>query len=56
MDAKAVQQDGITTSSEDFEVGNVEIDKARERKLVRKLDLHILPVIMLLYTFSFLDR
>lgn len=27
-----------------------------EKKLVRKLDLHIVPLIMLLYTFSFLDR
>ncbi|KAI0470462.1 MFS general substrate transporter [Xylariaceae sp. FL0804] len=27
-----------------------------EKKLVRKLDLHLVPLIMLLYTFSFLDR
>ncbi|KAI8627139.1 major facilitator superfamily domain-containing protein [Xylariaceae sp. FL1651] len=27
-----------------------------EKKLVRKLDLHLIPLIMLLYTFSFLDR
>jgi hypothetical protein len=27
----------------------VEIDKVKERKLVRKLDLHIVPVVMLLY-------
>lgn len=27
-----------------------------EKKLVRKLDRHIIPVIMLLYLFSFLDR
>ncbi|QIX00533.1 hypothetical protein AMS68_006050 [Peltaster fructicola] len=31
-------------------------DKAQERRLVRKLDLHIVPVVMLLYTLSFLDR
>ena len=29
---------------------------AYEQKLVRKLDLHIVPVAMLLYLFSFLDR
>lgn len=29
---------------------------AREKKLVRKLDLHILPVLVLLYVMSFLDR
>ncbi|KAI8947527.1 major facilitator superfamily domain-containing protein [Xylaria longipes] len=27
-----------------------------ERKLVRKLDWHLVPLVMLLYTFSFLDR
>jgi hypothetical protein len=32
------------------------IDKAKERQLVRKLDLYIVPVVMLLYLFSFLDR
>lgn len=37
-------------------VDHIEIDKVKERKLVRKLDLHIVPVVMLLYTLSFLDR
>ncbi|KAL8850232.1 MAG: hypothetical protein Q9221_004831 [Calogaya cf. arnoldii] len=32
------------------------IDHVAEKKLVRKLDLHIIPIIMLLYLFSFLDR
>ena len=32
------------------------IDKRKERQLVRKLDLYIVPVVMLLYLFSFLDR
>ncbi|KAI0148527.1 major facilitator superfamily domain-containing protein [Xylariaceae sp. FL1272] len=27
-----------------------------EQKLVRKLDRHLVPIVMLLYTFSFLDR
>ena len=27
-----------------------------EKKLVRKLDLHLIPLVMLLYLFSFLDR
>lgn len=35
---------------------DVEIDAVAERKLVRKLDLLIIPLIMLLYLFSFLDR
>ncbi|KAF3920262.1 hypothetical protein AA313_de0208292 [Arthrobotrys entomopaga] len=29
---------------------------AMERKLVRKIDFHIVPVVMVLYMFSFLDR
>lgn len=35
---------------------DVEIDHAAEKKLVRKLDLKIIPIVMLLYLFSFLDR
>lgn len=27
-----------------------------ERKLVRKLDVYLIPLIMMLYLFSFLDR
>ena len=27
-----------------------------EKKLVAKLDRHLVPLVMLLYTFSFLDR
>ncbi|KAK4942565.1 hypothetical protein LTR10_017694 [Elasticomyces elasticus] len=38
------------------EDGSIQIDYAAEQKLVRKLDLHIMPLIMLLYLFSFLDR
>ncbi|KAL8915662.1 MAG: hypothetical protein Q9172_006793 [Xanthocarpia lactea] len=36
--------------------GSIIIDHVAEQKLVRKLDLHIIPIIMLLYLFSFLDR
>lgn len=35
---------------------DVEIDHAAEQRLVRKLDLNIIPIVMLLYLFSFLDR
>ena len=34
----------------------VEVDLVAERKLVRKLDLYVVPVVMLLYLLSFLDR
>lgn len=39
-------------------LGDVEdgFDVEYERKLVRKLDRHIVPMVMLLYLFSFLDR
>lgn len=39
-------------------LGDVEdgFDAEYERKLVRKLDRHIVPMVMLLYLFSFLDR
>lgn len=36
--------------------GGYEIDRVKEKKLVRKLDLYIVPVVMLLYLLSFLDR
>lgn len=38
------------------EDGSGDIDHVAERKLVQKLDLYIIPFIMLLYLFSFLDR
>ena len=34
----------------------LEVDLAAEKKLVRKLDINIIPIVMLLYLFSFLDR
>ncbi|KAI1171870.1 DNA-repair protein rad2 [Nemania sp. FL0916] len=39
--------------SADVETSNFVVD---ERRLVRKLDQHLIPLVMLLYTFSFLDR
>lgn len=38
------------------EDGVTEIDHLGEKKLIRKLDLHIIPFVMSLYLFSFLDR
>lgn len=32
------------------------LDEKRERVLIRKIDYYILPLIVLLYLFSFLDR
>lgn len=57
QDAK---QDPVTeaaTTLESIDVDDLpQIDAEAERKLVRKLDLHIVPVVMLLYLLSFLDR
>lgn len=38
------------------EAGLSRVDHVAEQKLLRKLDLHIIPMVMLLYIFSFLDR
>lgn len=43
--------------AEEHNVGTiVEIDPVAEKKLVRRLDTHLIPTVMLLYLFSFLDR
>ncbi|ETN41099.1 uncharacterized protein HMPREF1541_03034 [Cyphellophora europaea CBS 101466] len=43
----------ITTAAGDLDAA---IDDEAERKVIRKLDLWIVPPVMLLYLFSFLDR
>ena len=48
--------DPSPTDVKGYEGGRPDIDPAKERKLVRKLDLRIIPVVMALYLFSFLDR
>jgi predicted class III extradiol MEMO1 family dioxygenase len=35
---------------------SIVIDHVAEKRLVRKLDIYIIPIVMLLYLFSFLDR
>jgi len=37
-------------------LAGVIIDTTREKALLRKLDLHLIPIIMTLYLLSFLDR
>jgi len=44
------------TIEEEIEGQLEEIDPHAEAKLVRKLDMYIIPVVMLLYLMSFLDR
>ena len=45
-----------STKSDETERQLGEVDPLYETKLVRKLDLYIIPVVMLLYLLSFLDR
>ncbi|KAF2641277.1 MFS general substrate transporter [Massarina eburnea CBS 473.64] len=46
-----------TKSVDDETEGQLEeVDPVAEGRLVRKLDLHLVPVVMLLYLLSFLDR
>jgi hypothetical protein len=45
-----------STQSDEIERQLGEVDPLYETKLVRKLDLYIIPVVMLLYLLSFLDR
>lgn len=59
---EAAGQEGTKLSEAGFssEAGSttddVVIDPERERKLIRKLDLYIIPMIMVTFFFSFLDR
>ena len=55
-DAQLKANDAISPPSPKAGFAALEIDHAAEKKLVRKLDLHIVPVVMLLYLLSFLDR
>lgn len=55
-DEKTRERDVVRSPDPSPEAGSSEIDHVAEQKLVRKLDLHIVPIVMLLYLFSFLDR
>lgn len=64
MDASSTAAEGekgqpptaALTSDEKFRAEYASIDPREERKLVRNLDIHIIPVVMLLYLLSFIDR
>lgn len=47
-------RDGACT--DDAPVSNEDIDAAAERRLVRKLDVIIIPTFFIIYMMSFLDR
>jgi hypothetical protein len=59
-ESKPAEVAGGTPRYSDVE-GNVRnhdllLGGSEEKKLIRKLDLHIIPVVMILYLLSFLDR
>jgi hypothetical protein len=63
MEEPIVEKNGViekTPTGLDPSLGDVEeefhIDRAKEIKLLAKLDLAFTPIIMLLYLSSFLDR
>lgn len=47
-----VPDDVRDSTSED----DLHIDRAEEKRLVRKLDMRLFPILMLLYVMAFLDR
>lgn len=46
----------IVQEKEDIPVDDVAWTKKDERRIRRKLDLRVMPVIFVLYLFSFIDR
>lgn len=55
MEAVKLGQPEPELADETSSVPTIEEEKM-ERSLIRKIDLHILPFVVLLYLFSFLDR
>jgi hypothetical protein len=59
MSGSIVEKDGIVhdvTASPTASTLEAPIDRAAERRLVRKLDFRVLPVLWLLYLVNFIDR
>lgn len=50
------RRNGIQTVCRDFNHLEGNLDHIDERKLLRKMDLRLMPMLTLLYLFSFLDR
>lgn len=38
------------------DISAFDIDEKREEAVIRKIDFHVIPFVVLLYLFSFLDR
>jgi hypothetical protein len=46
----------LTTLSEGSDVGQTTSDKDAEKRLLRKLDMRIVPILWLMFMLAFLDR
>lgn len=46
----------LDCSSEHFSTHSSKAEKSLERKLLLKLDLHVMPILFLLFLISFVDR
>ncbi len=55
-DREVISQNEKEKDTLETGLGDLTLGGPREMLLVRKLDLHLIPLVMLLYTFSFLDR
>ena len=53
---KELHIDEITVKANDRAAERYEIDAEAEKKLLRKLDMRVLPVLWFLYMLAFLDR
>lgn len=56
MDPSRAMEPGLPDEVSSTPTMTAEEERRREKMLIWKIDLHILPVVVLLYLFSFLDR
>ena len=53
---KELHVEDITVQANDRRIERFEIDPEAEKKLLRKIDLRVVPVLWFLYMLAFLDR
>lgn len=53
---KELQVESITVRANDRNAESYDIDPEAEKKLLRKVDIRVVPVLWFLYMLSFLDR
>lgn len=56
MKQKPVDEDGELSVGSGSDLAHAQLDPAREKKLLLKLDMHFVPIIMFSYLTCFLDR